>query len=218
MEVFDAGRKFRASFRQIGEVLLSRQKAFIPPNLAFGFSDLGIGFAQPLVQSLNLTQEWLPTGLHCLSSSSRCCAVRFSASRVSRRDDTSRSRASTSVGSSTPASTSSFRLLAWPSRPSVVLATSSLCLWLQPQSVLADPAEQLSDEQFLPLAPFKREEVPSTRLAGKDAAEEEIGGTGTFANELLIRFLFAVGKRFTLPVEEIALHLADLGSILRSDR
>ena len=59
------------------------------------------------------------------SSSSRCCAARFSASRVSRRDDTSRSRASTSVGSSTPASTSSFRLLAWPSRPSVVLATSS---------------------------------------------------------------------------------------------
>src|ERR1035437_8466649 len=45
--------------------------------------------------------------------------------RVSRRDDTSRSRASTSAGSSTPASSSSRRLFAWPSRPSVVLATSS---------------------------------------------------------------------------------------------
>jgi len=92
-----------------------------------------------------------------------------------------------------------------------VLATSSPLSLASAQSVLADPAEQLSDEQFLPLAPFKREEVPSTRLAGEDAGEEENGRTGTFANELLIRFLFAVGKRFTLPVEEIALHLAGLG-------
>ena len=58
--------KCRASFRQIGEVLLSRQKALIPPNLAFGFCDLGIGFAQPLFQGFDLGQERLPTGLRCL--------------------------------------------------------------------------------------------------------------------------------------------------------
>ena len=65
MEFFDAGTKCGASFRQIGEVLLSRQKALIPPDLAFGFCDLSIGFAQPLFQSLYLGQERLPTGLRC---------------------------------------------------------------------------------------------------------------------------------------------------------
>jgi len=66
VEFFDASSKCRASFRQIGEVLLSRQNALIPPYLAFGFCDLGGGLAKTLFQSLNLGQEWLPTGLRCL--------------------------------------------------------------------------------------------------------------------------------------------------------
>jgi hypothetical protein len=45
MELLDASSKYRASFRQIGEVLLSSQKALIPSYLAFGFCDLGVGLA-----------------------------------------------------------------------------------------------------------------------------------------------------------------------------
>src|ERR1019366_1958282 len=77
MEVFDASRKFRASFRQIGEVLLSRQQALIPPNLTLGFCDLHIRFAQLLIEGLNLGQDRLPTGLHCLELKQPllCCTL-----------------------------------------------------------------------------------------------------------------------------------------------
>jgi hypothetical protein len=54
IEFFDASSKCGASFGQIGEVLLSRQKALILPNLAFGFCDLGVSLTQALFQSLNL--------------------------------------------------------------------------------------------------------------------------------------------------------------------
>ena len=66
METFDASSKGGTSFRQIGEVLLSRQETFIPSNLAFDFCDLSIGFAQPLFQNFNLGQERFPTGLYRL--------------------------------------------------------------------------------------------------------------------------------------------------------
>jgi len=119
------------------------------------------------------------------SSSSRCCAVRFSASRV--QDGMIPREAGPQFrGFFNPGATSSFRLLAWPSSQAWSWPLRRLCLWLQPQSVLADPAEQLSDEQFLPLAPFKREEFP-VRAWQEKMLEGRNGGTGTFANELLIR-------------------------------
>src|ERR1019366_2860758 len=60
MEFFDAISQCRASFRQIGEVLLSRQKVLISPYLAFGLCDLGIGLAQALFQGFDLGQKRLP--------------------------------------------------------------------------------------------------------------------------------------------------------------
>jgi len=66
MEFFYSISKFRAAFRQIGEILPSRQKVLIPPDLSLGLCDFGIGLAQALFQGFGFGQKRHSAGIRYL--------------------------------------------------------------------------------------------------------------------------------------------------------